>query len=243
VFAEPTLVIIPAFNEAGALPAVLGRLRAAAPELDVLVVDDGSRDGTARMAAQHGVRVARLPYNLGVGGALQTGFRYAVRNGYRRAVQLDADGQHDPAQLRTLLAELDRGADLVVGSRFATGEHVYRAGFARRRAMGALRLALHLLAGSRFTDTSSGFRAFSRPMLEFFAQTYPTEFMSDTVEALLLACYGGFTVVEVPVRMQQRSQGVASHGGVRLLYQYVRLVLVLAAMASPRRRASRRATT
>jgi len=253
--ASPTLVIIPAYNEARALPAVLASLRAAAPALDVIVVDDGSRDGTARVAAEHGVRVARLPFNMGIGGALRTGFRYAVRHGYQRAVQLDADGQHDPAQIAGLLRALDDGADLVIGSRFAgattnattamgagrgAGAHPYRTGFARRAAMGALRVSLKLLVGTGFTDTSSGFRAFSRPMLESFATTYPVEYM-ESVEALLLACYGGFRVVEVPVRMNQRAVGSASHGGLKLVYQYVRLVLVLASLASPRRRAARRA--
>ena len=237
---ERTLVIIPAFNEEESLPGVLAALRAEAPGYDVLVVDDGSGDGTSSVARSAGVMVARLPFNLGVGGALRTGFRFAGRHGYRRAVQFDADGQHDVAGLNTLLAELDRGADVVVGTRFASRQDGYRTGAMRGGAMSVLRLALSLLAGQRFTDTSSGFRAYSRPVIEYFAHAYPLEYLSDTVESLLLACYAGFNVVEVPVTMRERSGGVASTRNFRLIYHYVRLLLVLAAMASLRQRRAAR---
>lgn len=231
-----TLVIIPAFNEEQCLPAVLATLRSGAPHCDVLVVDDGSTDNTAAVARDAGAMVARLPFNLGVGGALRTGFRFAVRRGYERAVQFDADGQHDVGGLGALLLQLDNGADVVVGSRFATGRGAYRTGVVRGGAMSVLRFALTLLAGQHFTDTSSGFRAYSRPVIEYFADAYPLEYLSDTVESLLLACYAGFTVVEIPVTMRERSGGVASNRNLRLVYHYVRLLLVLAAMASLRQR-------
>lgn len=235
-----TLVIIPALNEQAALPGVLAALRTRLPDVDVLVVDDGSSDATAEVAAAGGAMVARLPFNLGTGGALRTGFRFAARTGYERAIQFDADGQHDAAEIAALTAQLDEGADLVIGSRFAR-EAQYDAGAVRMRAMGVLRIALAALSGRRFTDTSSGFRAFSRRMLEFYASTYPLEYLSDTVEALLIACYAGFTVVEVPVRMHQRSGGTPSTKTLRLVYQYVRLLVALAAMASVRRRTRRKA--
>jgi glycosyltransferase involved in cell wall biosynthesis len=234
-----TLVIIPAYNEEQSLPGVLGDLRRRHPGLDVLVVDDGSRDRTAAVAAAEGAMVATLPFNLGIGGALRTGFRYAVRHGYDRAVQLDGDGQHDPDEIDTLLLQLDRGADMVVGSRFADDEATYRAGMVRSGAMSVLRLALNLLTGHQFTDTSSGFRAFSRPVLEFFARTYPTEYM-DSAEALLLAVYAGFQVVETPVVMHQRAAGVPSNRNVRLVYHYCRVLLVLLSMTSVRNRVARR---
>lgn len=239
----PTLVIIPAYNEEEALPAVLAALRERVPEFDVLVVDDGSHDRTAAVAREGGAMVARLPFNLGVGGALRTGFRFAVRRGYQRAVQFDADGQHDVEDLGPLLAELERGADVVVGTRFAHGHGRYRTGVVRGGAMSVLRLALSVLAGQRFTDTSSGFRAYSRAVIEFFADAYPLEYLSDTVESLLLVCYAGFNVVETPVTMHDRSGGVASTRSFRLVYHYARLLLVLLAMASLRqRRAARTAT-
>src|SRR3954451_2172872 len=116
-----TLIIIPALNEEESLPRVLDELRVQLPDFDVLVVDDGSRDDTAVIARKHGVTVLSLPFNLGVGGALQTGFRYDVRHDYDRAIQFDADGQHDPTEVEKLLRGLDDGADLMIGSRFAVG--------------------------------------------------------------------------------------------------------------------------
>ena len=233
-----TLVILPALNEEAALSAVLKELASTLPQLDVLVVDDGSTDGTADVARAEGVAVAVLPFNLGVGGALQTGFRYAVAHGYERAIQFDADGQHDPSQVPALLAALDEGADLVVGSRFAAPEAglEYDVGRLRGTAMGVLRLAVRLLSGRRFTDTSSGFRAFSAPLLHFYAAEYPNEYLGDTVEALLLACQAGFRVAEVPVSMRVRAAGTPSTQNLKLIYHYLRALLSLLSRTPIRRR-------
>ncbi|HEV2760974.1 MAG TPA: glycosyltransferase family 2 protein [Acidimicrobiales bacterium] len=237
-----TLVILPALNEEEALGGVLRELARECPELDVLVVDDGSSDGTSEVARAHGVPVAVLPFNLGVGGALQTGFRYAVTHGYARAIQFDADGQHDPSQVPALVAALDNGADLVIGSRFAAPEagSEYDVGRMRGGAMGILRVAVRLLSGRRFSDTSSGFRAFSAPLLSFYAADYPNEFLGDTVEALLLACQAGFNVVEVPVSMRVRAAGAPSTKSLRLVYHYLRVLLSLFSRAPirPRNRRS-----
>jgi glycosyltransferase involved in cell wall biosynthesis len=230
-----TLVIIPALNEEDALPAVLADLAARCPELDVLVVDDGSRDRTADVARAAGVLVAPLPYNLGIGGALRTGFRYAMRTGYERAVQFDADGQHDPAEIAKLLAALDDGADMVIGSRFAGETTDYTVGRVRRRAMRLLHFTVRVLSGKSFTDTSSGFRAFDRETLTLFATTYPVDYM-DSVEALLLAVYSGLRVVEVPIQMRHRAAGVASNRNFKLIYHYLRLFVVLISSASRRGR-------
>jgi hypothetical protein len=221
-----TIAIIPAYNEEAALPGVLAELRSVLPELDVVVVSDGSRDGTGDVARAAGVHVVELPYNLGIGGALQTGFRFAHRGGWGRAVQVDADGQHDPRQLGALLDALDGGADLVIGSRFAGPAGGYRVGRTRGRAMGAIRVAVRLLSGRRFTDTSSGFRAFGPELIAYFADTYPAEYM-DSVEALLLALREGFSVVEVPVTMRERQGGQASNRNLRLVYHFVRLAVVM----------------
>jgi glycosyltransferase involved in cell wall biosynthesis len=233
-----TLVIVPAYNEAAVITRTLADLRAARPDLDVVVVDDGSTDDTARLAAESGAVVLSLPFNLGIGGALRTGFRYAVRHGYTRAVQFDADGQHDAAEIATVLAAVDAGADMAVGSRFADRESGASAGYevgrVRAGAMAVLRLLVGSMSGQRFTDTSSGFRAFSRPMLEFFAAWYPIEYM-ESVEALLLAAAEGFAVREVPVVMHQRSDGMPSQRRLALLYHFLRVLLVLA-VAAPRRR-------
>jgi glycosyltransferase involved in cell wall biosynthesis len=226
---QRTLVVIPAYNESAALPTTIGGLRARRPDLDIVVVDDGSGDGTAEVARTLGVEVLPLPFNLGIGGALRCGFRYAVREGYDRALQFDADGQHDPEAIATLLAPLDDGADLVVGCRFGAGE--YRVSGGRRLAMGILRVLTRWLTGRRFADTSSGFRAFSRPMLERFAEEYPLEYM-DSVEALVMAVREGYDVREVRTAMRPRSAGQASNRRFRLVYHYVRLLVVLGASRS-----------
>ena len=180
--------------------------------------------------------MAELPYNLGVGGALRTGFRYAAAHGYERAVQFDGDGQHNPAEIKTLLDALDDGAQLVVGTRFAETASDYQVGVVRRGAMGLLRFSFQLLSGHRFTDTSSGFKAFSAPVIQYFSRTYPVEYLSDTVEALLLACLAGFVVVEVPTTMRYRSAGAPSTRNLRLVYHYLRLLIVMVSSASLRRR-------
>jgi glycosyltransferase involved in cell wall biosynthesis len=233
-------VIVPAYDEQAALPAVLDELHATVPQFSVLVVDDGSTDDTAGVARRGGAIVLRLPFNLGIGGALRAGFRYAQRNDFDRALQFDADGQHDALQIASLVAELDRGADLVVGSRFADRASNYDVGHVRAGAMSVLRFAVRQFAGRRFTDTSSGFRAFSRPMLEYFAIYYPADYM-ETVEALLMACADGFRVEEVPVQMRARQGGRPSNRNLRLLYHYVRVLLVVVVTAPWRRRHTRAA--
>ena len=223
-----TLVIIPAYNEQAALPGTLQELRAAHPGLDVVVVSDGSTDDTAMIARDAGVDVLELPFNLGIGGALRTGFLYAVREGYDVGVQFDADGQHDPQGIGALLTAIEGGANMVVGSRFASSSTHYEVSGARRGAMGLLRVAVQLIARRRFTDTSSGFRAFDRDVLEFFARNYPSEYM-ESVESLILATFEGFDVVEVPANMRERSAGLPSARRLQLAYHYLRLLLVLGA--------------
>jgi glycosyltransferase involved in cell wall biosynthesis len=221
------LVIIPAYNEVASLPRVLAELRSTLPELDVLVVSDGSTDETAAVGRAAGVAVVELPFNLGIGGALRTGFRYAVDEGYGTAVQFDADGQHDPTTVQRLLHAVKDGADLVIGSRFMEGgTPTYHISRLRRLAMRALEWIVWRLVGRRFTDTSSGLRGFSAPMLMYFAEHYPVEYM-DSVEALVMASNAGFDVREVPAGMLGRMGGAPSTRGWRLAYYYVRLLVVL----------------
>lgn len=230
------LVIIPAYNEQEALPGTLADLRALAPEFDVVIIDDGSSDDTVSAALRSGAVCIKLPFNLGIGGALRTGFRYAVDNGYTRALQFDADGQHDASQIHALMDALDAGADMVVGSRFA-GAGDYRVSRSRRIAMRLLRWSIRRLAGQKFTDTSSGFRAFDDPVLHLFASDYPIEYM-DSVEALVMACRAGFDVREVPVTMHERAGGQASNSHLRLVYHYLRVLVSLA--STPRRKPTRK---
>lgn len=227
-------MVIPAYDEEEALPGTLAELMSVRPDLDVLVVSDGSRDKTAALARAAGVAVVELPFNLGIGGALQTGFRYAVRHGYCRAVQFDGDGQHDPREIAVLERALDDGADMVIGSRFGDGSVEYRVGPIRRGAMHLLRASVNTLSGKKFSDTSTGFRAFTTPVLEAFAVSYPVEFM-DSTESLLLACKAGFEVVEVPTRIRKRQAGRPSTRHVRLVYHYLRLLVVIVSQVSRRR--------
>lgn len=229
------LFVIPAFNEEAALPKVLATLTRQHPDADVVVIDDGSRDATAHVAREGGAVVLGLPFNLGIGAALRTGFVYAVRNGYDRAVQFDGDGQHEADAVDSLLRALDDGANMAVGSRFADPGSSYDPGRVRGKAMGALRVVVRRLTGTAFSDTSSGFRAFDRPMLEFFARTYPSEYM-ESVEALVLAATSGYRVVEVPVQMHEREEGAPSNASFKLVYHFLRLLVVLTAIAVRRRR-------
>jgi len=225
-----TIVVIPAFNEEESLPAVLHQLREVVPELDIVVVDDGSADGTAEVVRRAGVPCVPLPFNLGIGGALRAGYRFAADNGYERAVQFDADGQHRADQIALLLAALDDGAHMACGSRFAAGG--YEVGRGRGLAMALLRVGVRLLTGRRFSDTSSGFRAVQQPLLDVFATEYPVEYM-DSVETLVNACRAGYDVVEVPTLMRERAGGVPSQRPFHLAYHYARLLVAL--LGSPRR--------
>lgn len=232
------LVVIPAYNEEAALPETLAELGAVRPDLDVVVVSDGSVDKTAALARAAGAHVIELPFNLGIGGALQAGFRYAEREGYQRAFQFDADGQHDPRELASLEAGLDAGASLVIGSRFGDGVVEYKVGPLRRLAMRILGWAVNRLCKQKFTDTSSGFRGFDASMLHYFAGAYPVEFM-DSTESLLLASFAGFRISEVPTRIRKRSAGQPSTRHVRLVLNYLRLLVVIVGHLTRPRRAHR----
>jgi glycosyltransferase involved in cell wall biosynthesis len=232
-----TLIIVPALNEEESLPAALKELReVVVDDHDVLVIDDGSTDATADVARRTGAISARLPFTLGVGGAVRTGLHFAQENGYERAVVIDADGQHDPAGITLLLDALDQGADMAVGSRFAEGAREYRVGRTRRQAMRLLGLIVRVLTGQRYSDVTSGFRAFDRPVIELLAREYPVEYLADTVEALLIVRYAGFRVVEVPITMRTRAAGVPSTRRVKLIINYLRLLVGILASASRRAR-------
>lgn len=206
---EQTLIVLPALNEEASVAAVIAEVFAALPGVHVLVVDDGSTDRTPDVAQYAGATVARLPFNLGVGGAMRVGFRYAVDNGFSAVVQVDADGQHDPKGVLSLLAALDT-ADVVLGARFAgTGD--YTATGPRRWAMLVLAKIISRLAGTPLTDTTSGFRASGPRAVRLFADTYPAEYLGDTIESLVIAARAGCIITQVPVAMRARTGGVPSH--------------------------------
>jgi glycosyltransferase involved in cell wall biosynthesis len=231
-----TLVVIPAYNEEAALPATLEELRRVQPDVDVVVVDDGSVDRTAAVAKAGGAVVVTLPFNLGVGSAVRTGLRYALAHGYERAVVFDADGQHDARAIDDLLAALDRGADVALASRFGAGTDAYPVGRVRKSAMWLLARFVHHLTGQTFTDPTSGFRAFDAPSIRLLARAYPVEYLADTVEVLLILSLAGLTIEEVPSSMRVRSAGVPSNRRLRLVANYLRVLVGLSGAAVFRQR-------
>ena len=203
------LVIVPVFNERGSVSKVVRRLRQALPEFDVLVIDDGSTDDTLRRIPP-GVTIVSLPFNLGIGGAMQTGYKYAALHGYDVAVQVDGDGQHRPSEVRRLVECVMAGeADLAVGSRFLEPTK-YRQTFVRRIGAYLLGLLIQLITGLRVTDCTSGFRAASRRVIRAFAHWYPEDYPEP--EVILLLHRAGYSIGELSVRMRHRRSGQSSIG-------------------------------
>nr|WP_281259072.1 glycosyltransferase family 2 protein [Amycolatopsis sulphurea] len=231
VSTRKVLIVMPALNEQASVGSVLAEVRRVLPEIDILVVDDGSQDQTARIAREAGAEVARLAVNLGVGGAMRTGFRYAAARDYDVVIQVDADGQHDPEEVAALLSALDAGADIAIGSRFA-GKGAYRAVGPRKYAMVALSLVFSRLARHKLTDVTSGFKAMGPQAIKLFAAYYPAEYLGDTVEGLVLAIRAKLTISEVPVLMRERAGGTPSHSPVKSAVYLGRagLALLLALM-------------
>lgn len=204
-----TLIVIPAFNEEESVAAVIEEVFLYNPDVTCLVVNDGSTDLTSVRAADAGAIVANLPFNLGVGGAMRLGFKYALAHGFRNVVQVDADGQHPPADIRKLVEQL-KSNDVVMGARFAgTGDYIVRG--PRKWAMNALAGLLSKSAGVQLTDTTSGFRASGPAAVSLFAEHYPAEYLGDTVESLVIAARAGLKISQVPVHMRERSGGNPSH--------------------------------
>jgi glycosyltransferase involved in cell wall biosynthesis len=219
------LAIVPAFNEEVSVGRVIDEIRAFDSGFEIAVVDDGSTDRTAGVAADRGVHVIRLPFNLGIGGAMQTGYRYAFERGYDVAVQVDGDGQHDPAQLARILEPVLAGdADLVVGSRFAGGGE-YRSTFGRRIGIRIFAGVVSTIVRQRVTDTTSGFRAVNRKGIALFAADYPHDY--PEVEATVMCVKHKLRLMEVPVEMRERSGGRSSITGVRSVYYMTKVLLAI----------------
>jgi glycosyltransferase involved in cell wall biosynthesis len=220
------IAVVPAFNEEQNVGRVVDEIRAADPTLDIVVVDDGSFDRTAEVARDHGAAVVRLPFNLGIGGAVQTGFRYAFERGYDLAVRLDGDGQHDPAQLDRVLAPVLAGeADIAVGSRFAAAGEGYRSSRSRRLGIRLLAWVVSRIVGRRVTDTTSGFQALNRRAIELFAHDYPHDY--PEVEATIMVSRHRLRSVEVPVEMRERGGGRSSITALRSVYYMVKVLLAI----------------
>ncbi len=220
------LVIIPAYNESAAIGGVLDALRDAVPEYDVLVVDDGSTDDTAAVVASRpGVALVRLPFNLGIGGAMQTGYKYAARRDYDIAVQCDADGQHPAERIPALVSRIvDGTADVIIGSRYVADSD-YRPSFTRRVGKSLLSRWVDLLIGGGTTDTTSGFRAMNRRAISVVSRTYPEDYPEP--EVLVILHKHGLKTAEIPVNMRPRQGGATSIRPQGAIYYMVKVGLAI----------------
>lgn len=229
------LAIVPAYNEEGSIAGVIADLKNSGLELDILVVNDGSGDQTSAIAAATGqALVVDLLKNLGIGGAVQTGFKFAARHHYRVAVQFDGDGQHLAAEIDKLLAVLNTGeANLVIGSRFLTKAAGFRSTFSRRIGIWILQLLNFLLIGRRITDNTSGFRAYDRQAIEFLAKNFPVEYPEP--ESVILLGRNGFLITETPALMRERVEGSSSISGLLSTYYMLKVMLacIMAALRKP----------
>ena len=219
------IAIVPALNEEQTVGRVIDEIRAFDPGFDIVVVDDGSVDRTAGVAADRGAFVLRLPFNLGIGGAMQTGYRFAFERSYDIAVQIDGDGQHDPQQLPAILAPVLSGeADLCVGSRF-TGDSEFRSSFTRRVGIKIFAAVVSAVVRQKVTDTTSGFRAVNRRGIALFASDYPHDY--PEVEATVMCVKHKLRLREVPVAMRERGGGSSSITAVRSVYYMTKVMLAI----------------
>ena len=224
---QRNLVVIPAYNEGDSVVAVIESVRTAMPESwDIVVIDDGSTDGTGAKAADAGAHVVRTPYNLGIGGAVQTGFIYARDRGYDQMVQIDGDGQHEPAAVESLQDAMNEsGADMICGSRFLSDDYNYPAPISRRTGIHIFAFLLSTFLRQRITDPTSGFRLYNRRAVELFASDYPHDY--PEVEVVMMLHQHRLKMKEIPVKMNLREEGVSSISTSKSAYYMVKVLLAL----------------
>jgi glycosyltransferase involved in cell wall biosynthesis len=219
------LAVVPAYNEEATLGRVIATLREEAPEFEILVIDDGSTDGTRQVAEASGARVLRHPFNLGIGGAVQSGFQFAMEHGFDYMVQVDADGQHDPAEIPTLVAEMraDPDMDVICGSRFL--KDLQYVGPISRAGIHVFAFILSRIVGQKVTDPTSGFRLYNRRAISLFARDYPHDY--PEVEAVLVLHFHRLSMREVAVRMYQRGGGASSIRSGKSIYYMIKVLLAI----------------
>lgn len=219
------LLIIPAYNEAKNLSDLINEIKMTAPDYDYVIINDGSRDNTVDVCIKNHLNALHLASNLGIGGAVQTGYKYALRNGYDIAIQIDGDGQHDPSYLNKLVDPIIKGnADYCIGSRFIQFEG-FQSSHIRRLGIRWLNFILFILTGQRFSDATSGFRAVNRAVFKNFAESYPYDYPEP--ETICDAHRQGLKIVEVPVKMRERSTGVSSIRPWKSIYYMVKVTLAI----------------
>lgn len=219
------LIIIPAFNEEATIGSVISSVKKEMPDADIVVVNDGSHDKTSQIAKTLGAVVIDLPYNLGIGAAMQTGYRFAKLMGYDIAVQVDADGQHPANQIKNLIKPIeDNKADVIIGSRFL-GKGEYKPSLARLVGMTVFAKVVSFIIRNKVTDTTSGFRAVNKRVVNFFSSVYPDDY--PEVEALVLLYKAGFSIMDTAVVMDERHGGKSSITPIRGLYYMVKVLLAV----------------
>ena len=231
------LVMIPAYNERDNIEKLLRKLKAAQPDYDYVVINDCSTDDTAAILRRVGANFLNLPVNLGIGGGVQTGYRYAVENGYDIAVQMDGDGQHDPAYLSAVVGPVAAGeCDMCIGSRFLEKEG-FQTSAMRRFGIKFLSVLIRLCCGAKIKDTTSGFRATNAKLNAFYADNYAQDYPEP--EAIVSAVTAGFTVKEAPVVMREREGGVSSISALKSVYYMIKVSLAVLLCRMTSRRAKR----
>lgn len=231
--ASSTLVVIPAFNEEVSISTVIDQAKSL--DLDVLVVDDGSSDATASVAAIAGAKLLRLPVNIGVGGALRAGFHYAIDYGYTSVVRVDADGQHPLHQIRSLQLAAERhDAHLVIGSRFMSANATHSPSWMRRFAMRFLSFVASVYVGKTLTDSTSGFRIIREPLLSAYAKSFPVYYLGDTFESLITAGRAGYRIVETPASLTPRTSGESSATRLRAVLYFIKALVIVCAHLHPK---------
>ena len=219
-----TLVIIPAYNEEGAIVETIHNLKKECPEADYVIVNDCSKDRTLEICRKNNFNVLNLPVNLGIGGAVQTGYRYAYDNDYDVAIQMDADGQHDPQYISQLVAKIEEGNDFVIGSRFLEKEG-FQSTLIRRMGINLYAGIIKLLTKKKITDTTSGYRAAGKKIIALFARNYPVDYPEPETNAFIAK--NNFKIVEIPMKMKQRDSGVSSITPIKSIYYAVKVGLAV----------------
>ena len=219
------LIIIPAYNESENILNTVKVIQEDAPDFDYVVINDCSKDNTLQLLVENHINYVNLPVNLGIGGAVQTGYKYALENNYDVAVQVDGDGQHDPKYLKVLVDALEKNdADMVIGSRFINNEG-FQSTFMRRVGIVYFTKLIHLLTGKTITDPTSGFRMCNRKVIELFSKDYPRDYPEP--ESIVALLKRNMNVMEVPVQMKERQGGVSSINASKSVYYMIKVSLAI----------------
>ena len=219
------LVIIPAYNEQDSIISVIDKLKKDCPKADYVVINDCSKDKTLQVLSENHANYVNLPLNLGIGGGVQTGYKYAMKNGYDIAIQIDGDGQHDTAYLKNVIEPIEKGeADIVIGSRFINKEGFQSSGM-RRLGINFLSVLIKICCGTKVLDVTSGFRAVNRTYICEYAKEYPVDYPEP--EAIVKASLSGACIKEVPVIMKERESGTSSISPLKSVYYMIKVSLAI----------------